>query len=67
VLLPISGRLEINVKVNEKVKAGETLLILEAMKMANNIAMPFDGTIAAVNVKSGDIVVKNQAMIELKD
>jgi len=59
--------LDINVKANQKVKAGETLLILEAMKMANNIAMPFDGTIAAVNVKSGDIVVKNQVMIELKD
>ena len=59
--------LEIKVKVNQKVNAGETLLILEAMKMANNISMPFDGTIAAINVKKGDTVPKNFIMIELKE
>ena len=41
VLAVIPGTiLEIKAKVNQKVNAGETLLILEAMKMANNIVMP---------------------------
>ena len=68
VLAVIPGTiLAINVKVGQKVKAGETLLTLEAMKMANNIVMPHDGTIAAINVAVGEIVPKNHIMIELKD
>ena len=68
VLAVIPGTiLEIKAKVNQKVNAGETLLILEAMKMANNIVMPYNGTIAAINVKVGEIVPKNYVMIELKD
>ena len=59
--------LEIKVKENEKVKEGETLLILEAMKMANNITMPFNGTVAAINVRKGEIVSKNHVMIEVKE
>ncbi|MCK5704715.1 MAG: biotin/lipoyl-binding protein [Cyclobacteriaceae bacterium] len=58
--------LEILVKKNQDVKAGETLLILEAMKMANNITMPFDGAIMSINVEKGDMVTKNHIMIELK-
>jgi biotin carboxyl carrier protein len=50
----------------QKVKAGETLMILEAMKMANRIIMPFDGTIAKLHVKTGDIVPKRHLMIEIK-
>ena len=68
VLAVIPGTiLAINVKVGQKVKAGETLLTLEAMKMANNIVMPHDGAIAAINVAVGEIVPKNHIMIELKD
>lgn len=59
--------LKIKVKENQKVKAGESLLILEAMKMENNIIMPFDGSIASINVKEGEIVSKNYVMIELKE
>jgi len=58
--------LEIKVKENQKVKEGETILILEAMKMANRIAMPFDGTVSTINVKEGEIVPKNHIMIEIK-
>ena len=36
--------------------AGDTLLILEAMKMENEISAPQDGTIASVNVRKGDVV-----------
>ena len=59
--------LEIKVKKGQKVKKGESVLILEAMKMANNIIMPFDGTIADVHIKKGDLVSKNQLMIEIKE
>ena len=58
--------LDILVKENQDVKAGETLLILEAMKMANNITMPFDGAIMSINVEKGEMVTKNHIMIELK-
>ena len=44
------------VKPGDSVKAGDTLLILEAMKMENEISAPQDGTIASVNVSKGDTV-----------
>ena len=49
----------------QKKKEGEILLILEAMKMANRIAMPFDGVVKSINVQEGEIVTKNQVMIEV--
>ncbi|MCG8310212.1 MAG: biotin/lipoyl-binding protein [Cytophagales bacterium] len=68
VLAVIPGTiLDILVKNGQKVKEGETLLILEAMKMANKITMPHTGTIAAINVQKGDVVSKNQVMIELEE
>lgn len=58
--------LRLNVKEKQRVKEGETLLILEAMKMENNITMPFDGEITAIHVEIGKIVTKNYIMIEVK-
>lgn len=67
VLAVIPGTiLDISVKVGQKVKAGEVLLILEAMKMANKITMPFDGTIDKINVEVGEIVKKHHVMVEIK-
>lgn len=57
--------LDILVKPKQRVKSGETLLILEAMKMANRIAMPFDGVVKSINVQKGEIVTKNHVMIEV--
>jgi biotin carboxyl carrier protein len=54
------------VKPGQKVKQGETLMILEAMKMHNNVLMPFDGEIIKINVEPNDKVVKNQPMIEIR-
>ena len=68
VLAVIPGTvLEVKVKAGQKVKAGETLLILEAMKMANKIVMPYDGIIKAINVVNGEVVKKNHVMIEIKE
>jgi biotin carboxyl carrier protein len=58
--------IDILVKPGQKVKQGETLMILEAMKMHNNVLMPFDGEVIKVNVKPNDKVFKNQAMIEIR-
>jgi biotin carboxyl carrier protein len=66
VLAVIPGTiLEILVKNGQKVKSGETLLILDAMKMENCIAMPFDGVIRKVRVEKGQIVSKNQLLVEI--
>ena len=45
--------LDVRVKPGDSVKAGDTLLILEAMKMENEISAPQDGTVASVNVSKG--------------
>ncbi len=57
--------IDVLVKNGQMVKEGETLLILEAMKMQNQILMPFDGKIKRVNVKPDDKVPKNHVMIEI--
>ena len=61
---PMPGNiLRIDVKEGDKVKAGQTLLILEAMKMENEIIAANDGTVAQVlvnkgaSVNSGDVLV----------
>jgi pyruvate carboxylase len=50
----------------KKVKKGDILCILDAMKMNNHIFAPFDGTIKDVYVKDGDRVEKNQVLVEMK-
>lgn len=55
---------EIFVKTGKKVKEGEKLLVLEAMKMENDILSPINGTIKAINIKAGDRVAKNELIIE---
>jgi biotin carboxyl carrier protein len=57
--------LSVNVKEGQKVKEGETLLILEAMKMENTIIAPKDGIIKTINAKSGGTVNKGELMIEM--
>ena len=51
---PMPGTvLYIKAKVGDSVKTGDTILILEAMKMENEITAPSDGTIASINVSQG--------------
>ncbi len=58
--------LEVKVKEGQEVKAGDNILILEAMKMKNEINAPFDGVISKVHVEPGEKVPKNHLMIEFK-
>jgi len=57
ILSPMPGNiLDVRVNVGDAVKSGQVLMILEAMKMENEIMAPHDGKIAAVSVKKGDTV-----------
>lgn len=57
--------LSVNVEENQEVEEGETLLILEAMKMENAIIAPKDGIIKSILIKSGETVDKGELMIEM--
>ncbi|WP_168581901.1 biotin/lipoyl-containing protein [Gephyromycinifex aptenodytis] len=52
------------VEDGQQVKAGETLLVLEAMKMETEVTAPKDGTIGSVEVAVGDAVQGGQVLIE---
>jgi biotin carboxyl carrier protein len=55
--------LEIKVKVGDKISRGQVLLVMESMKMQNDIPSPSEGTVTAINtavgasVASGDVLV----------
>ena len=53
----------VNIKKDQKVKKGDTLLILEAMKMENAILCPKDASIKEVLVSKGETVDKNKLLI----
>jgi len=57
---------EIFVKKNDPVKIGDKLLVLEAMKMKNEIISPIEGKVKQVHVLKDEKVVKNQLLIELQ-
>lgn len=63
---PMPGTiLDVKVGAGTAVKAGDVLVILEAMKMENEIVAPQDGTVAAVNVKKGDSVNSGDVLVSL--
>jgi len=55
--------LEVKVNVGDEVKKGQTIVILEAMKMENNINADRDGKIVAINVKAGDSVLEGTDLV----
>jgi len=57
---------KIYVKKGAKVKEGDKLLILEAMKMKNDLISPIDGIVKQINVKEGNRVTKQDILIELE-
>jgi pyruvate carboxylase subunit B len=63
VLAPMPGMIiRYLVSVDDKVKAGDTLLILEAMKMQNNISAPVGGVVKAITFGAGDSVNKGDIL-----
>lgn len=58
--------LGVSVKAGEKVELGQIVLVLEAMKMENEIGSVCEGTIRKVNVKVGDTVAVGDVLIEVE-
>ncbi len=56
---------EIRVKKGQEVRAGDVLLLVEAMKMANEVVAPASGRVIDVNVKVGDSVRTDQVLVRL--
>ena len=67
IVAPIPGVvLSIDVKVSDTIKVGDRLMVLEAMKMENNIVSEKAGVVTAVKVSVGQQVLQNEIMIELE-
>ncbi len=63
---PMPGNiLDVKVAAGASVKAGDVLVILEAMKMENEIVAPQDGTVASVNVHKGDTVNSGDVLVSM--
>jgi 3-methylcrotonyl-CoA carboxylase alpha subunit len=66
ILAPIPGKVTaIAVAPGQRVEKGETLIVLEAMKMEYTLSAPFDGTVAAINALSGDQVTEGTVLVEI--
>ena len=64
---PLPGVItSIEVNVGDEVKSGDTLLVLEAMKMANNIETEKDGKVAAILVKAGQSVMEDDPLVVIE-
>ncbi len=64
---PLPGVItSIEVAVGDEVKAGQTLLVLEAMKMANNIEAEKDGRVTAICVQPGQSVMEDDALVVIE-
>jgi pyruvate carboxylase subunit B len=57
---------ELMVKVGDKLKAGDPVLVIEAMKMENEVPAPVAGTVKAVHVAKGDSVNPDEALVEIE-
>lgn len=57
---------DVFVKEGDKVKEGDPMLIIEAMKMNNRINFAMSGTIDKIEIKPGDIVSKGRVLIIMK-
>lgn len=63
---PLPGTItSIEVKEGDAVKTGQTVIVMEAMKMANNITAECDGTVKAILVQQGAQVQSGDALIEI--
>lgn len=57
--------LDVMVEPGAEVKTGEAIIILEAMKMQNEILSPINGKVSKVLVRAGDTVNKDDIMVEI--
>jgi len=57
---------EVVVKPGDRVRWGQNMLVLEAMKMQNNITAPRDGVVRLVHVRPGQMVPKGFVLVEFQ-
>ena len=57
---------DVKVKVGDKVEAGDGVLVIEAMKMENEIQAPISGVVISVHVKKGDSVAPDETLVEIQ-
>ncbi len=57
---------EIKVAVGDEVKKGDTVVVLEAMKMANNLEAEKDGKVTAICVKQGESVMEDTPLVVIE-
>lgn len=66
VVAPMPGKIvDVKVTVGQTVKEGDLVVILEAMKMENEIFAPVGGTIASINVSKGAMVESNDVIVTI--
>ena len=66
VTAPMPGLIvDVTCKLGDKVKAGQPVVILEAMKMQNPLPSPVDGEVKSIHVKSGDSVAVGQVLVDI--
>ncbi len=58
--------IKVMVREGAKVKKGDGLLILQAMKMNNQLLATHNAVVKKINVKAGDVVAKNTILLELR-
>lgn len=64
---PLPGSIvSVAVAVGDTVKRGQTILVMESMKMENNIPAPRDGKVTAVHVAAGKSVMQGDALIDIE-
>jgi 3-methylcrotonyl-CoA carboxylase alpha subunit len=67
ILSPMPGKIvAVHVKLNAKVKKGDALLVLEAMKMEHALTAPFDGTVSELKAKAGEQVSEGLVLVKLE-
>ena len=65
---PMPGQVRaVNVNEGDEVTKGQTLIVLEAMKMEMKIQAPIEGTVSKLYVKQGETVEREQMLVEIKD
>jgi pyruvate carboxylase subunit B len=57
---------DVKVKAGDKVSAGDPVLVIEAMKMENEIQAPISGVVIAVHIKKGDTVTPDESLLEIR-
>ena len=66
--IPMPGLIiRINVKIGDKVKTGDNIAVMEAMKMEIDLPSPVDGTVKSINFNNGDNVARDDILAIIGD